>query len=124
MAGLGVVGRRRLPNHSRYGLFLAAGPIMAALVGAGAGGVVGGLAGGLAGLGWPKTEPIFCRTDQRCGTLLSIHSDNSHWWKRAEEILEVTELRTSRLPERRTPNFPTVSAVLRVRRELGQLRIL
>jgi hypothetical protein len=52
---------------------------------------LGGLAGGLAGLGVAEDRAHLLQDRIKGGgTLLSIHSDNSHWWKRAEEILEVT----------------------------------
>src|SRR4029079_2072571 len=71
--------------------FIAAGPIMAALAGAGVGGAVGGLTGALIGLGIPEYEAK--RYEGRVkqgGILLSVHSDDSDWTKRAEAILERT----------------------------------
>lgn len=73
------------------GPFIAAGPIVAALAGAGAGGAIGGIAGALIGMGIPEYEAK--RYDGRVrsgGILLSVHSDNSEWTKRAREILEST----------------------------------
>src|SRR6266700_3374766 len=73
------------------GPFIAAGPIMAALAGAGVGGAVGGLTGALIGMGIPEYEAK--RYEGRVreeGILLSVHSDNSDWTKRAKEILERT----------------------------------
>jgi len=71
------------------GPLLAAGPIVAALAGAGAGGVVGGLTGALIGLGIPEFEAK--RYEGRVtdgGILLSVHSDDSDWTKKAEQILK------------------------------------
>ncbi|HTE06324.1 MAG TPA: hypothetical protein VK824_09025 [Planctomycetota bacterium] len=51
-AGLVAVGALAVPG---VGL-LAAGPLIAALAGAGAGAAVGGLSGGLIGLGFPEHE--------------------------------------------------------------------
>src|SRR5882724_888226 len=48
LAGIGALA---IPG---LGPFIAAGPIMAALAGAGAGGVVGGLTGALVGMGIPE----------------------------------------------------------------------
>ena len=76
------------------GPFIAAGPIMAALAGAGAGGVVGGVAGALIGMGMPEYEAK--RYEGRIkegGILLSVHSDDSDWKKKAKEILERTGAR-------------------------------
>jgi hypothetical protein len=73
------------------GTFIAAGPILAALAGAGAGGAVGGLAGGLAGLGVSDHQARHYQAQLTEGrTLLSAHADNPYWEKRAREILEST----------------------------------
>jgi hypothetical protein len=85
LAGIGALA---IPG---LGPFIAAGPIMAALAGAGAGGVVGGLTGALVGMGIPEYEAK--RYEGRVkegGILLSVHSDNSEWTKKAKEILERT----------------------------------
>ncbi|MEO8028743.1 MAG: DUF3341 domain-containing protein [Bryobacteraceae bacterium] len=71
------------------GPFLAAGPIMAALAGAGGVGVVGGIVGGLAGFGIPEYEAK--RYEGRLkagGILLSCHCDNSESVERAKEALK------------------------------------
>jgi hypothetical protein len=73
------------------GPFIAAGPIMAALAGAGAGGVVGGIAGALIGMGIPEYEAK--RYEGRIkegGILLSVHCDSSDWVKKAKQVLERT----------------------------------
>jgi len=85
LAGIGALA---IPG---LGPFIAAGPIMAALAGVGAGGVVGGITGALIGMGIPEYEAK--RYEGRVkdgGILLSVHSDNSEWTKRAKEILEHT----------------------------------
>ena len=85
LAGIGALA---IPG---LGPFIAAGPIMAALAGAGVGGAVGGIAGALIGMGIPEYEAK--RYEGRVkegGILLSVHSDNSDWTKRAKEILERT----------------------------------
>ena len=82
LAGIGALA---IPG---LGPFIAAGPIMGALAGAGTGGVVGGLIGALVGLGIPEYEAK--RYEGRIkegGILLSVHSDNSDWTKKATEIL-------------------------------------
>jgi hypothetical protein len=64
---------------------------MAALAGVGVGGAVGGITGALIGMGIPEYEAK--RYEGRVkdgGILLSVHSDNSEWTKRAKEILERT----------------------------------
>jgi hypothetical protein len=82
------VGALAIPG---LGPFIAAGPIMAALAGAGAGGAVGGMLGGLIGAGIPEYEAK--RYEGRVksgGILLSVHCDSSEWVKRAKAILEET----------------------------------
>jgi hypothetical protein len=71
------------------GPFVVAGPLVAALAGLGAGGAVGGIAGALVGMGIPEYEAK--RYEGRIkggGVLLSVHSDDSDWTKRASSILE------------------------------------
>src|SRR5262249_45940963 len=73
------------------GPFIAAGPIMAALAGAGVGGAVGGVTGALVGLGIPEYEAKRYEGRIKKGSiLLSVHSDNSDWTKRGKEICERT----------------------------------
>jgi len=85
LAGIGALA---IPG---LGPFIAAGPIMAALAGAGVGGAVGGLTGALVGMGIPEYEAVrYEGRVKKGGILLSVHSDNSEWTKRAKEILERT----------------------------------
>jgi len=85
---LAGIGSLAIPG---LGPFIAAGPIMAALAGAGVGGAVGGMVGALVGMGIPEYEAK--RYEGRVksgGILLSVHCDNSEWTKKAKEILEET----------------------------------
>src|SRR6202521_5344492 len=85
LAGIGALA---IPG---LGPFIAAGPIMAALAGAGIGGAVGGLTGALVGMGIPEYEAK--RYEGRVkdgGILISIHCEDSDWKKRAKQILEET----------------------------------
>ena len=85
---LAGVGALAIPG---LGPFIAAGPIMAALAGAGVGGTLGGLVGALVGMGIPEYEAR--RYEGRVkngGILLSVHCDNSDWTKKAKQILEET----------------------------------
>ncbi len=88
MGWLVGIGALAIPG---LGPFIAAGPIMAALAGAGVGGAVGGLTGALVGMGIPEYEAK--RYEGRVkdgGILLSVHSDNSEWTKKAKEVLKAT----------------------------------
>ena len=82
------IGALAIPG---LGPFLAAGPLVAALAGVGAGGAAGGVVGALIGFGIPEYEAK--RYEGRIkggGVLLSVHSDNHDWTKRAKDILENT----------------------------------
>jgi len=79
------IGALAIPG---LGPFIAAGPIMAALAGSVGVGIVGGLGGALIGAGIPEYEAK--RYEGRIksgGILLSVHCDDSHWAKRAKELL-------------------------------------
>jgi len=85
LAGIGTLA---IPG---VGPFIAAGPIMAALAGAGVGSVVGGLTGALVGMGIPEYEAK--RYEGRVkegGMLISIHCDDNEARDRAETILKNT----------------------------------
>jgi hypothetical protein len=85
LAGIGALA---IPG---VGPLIAAGPIVAALAGAGAGGAIGGITGALVGMGIPEYEAK--RYEGRIkegGVLLSVHSDNSDWTRKAKDILERT----------------------------------
>lgn len=85
LAGIGALA---IPG---IGPFIAAGPIVAALAGVGVGGAVGGIAGALIGMGIPEYEAKrYEGRVKKGGILLSVHSDNSEWTKRAKKILEDT----------------------------------
>ncbi len=83
---LAGIGSLAIPG---VGPLIAAGPIMAALAGAGVGGAVGGLAGSLIGMGIPEYEAKryegFVKDG---GILLSVHVDDTEWAKKAKDILE------------------------------------
>jgi hypothetical protein len=85
LAGIGALA---IPG---LGPFIAAGPIMAALAGAGVVGTVGGLLGALIGVGIPEYEAKrYEGRVRKGGILLSVHCDNSDWTKQAKQILEET----------------------------------
>ncbi len=85
LAGIGALA---IPG---LGPFIAAGPIMAALAGAGVGGAVGGVTGALIGMGIPEYEAKrYEGRVKKGGILLSVHSDDADWTKRAKLVLERT----------------------------------
>jgi hypothetical protein len=85
LVGIGAIS---IPG---IGPLVAAGPVVAALAGAGAAGAAGGLVGGLVGAGIPEIEAKrFAGRIREGGYLISVHCDDRHWAKRAEEILEAT----------------------------------
>jgi hypothetical protein len=79
------VGALAIPG---IGPLIAAGPILAALAGAGVGSAVGGVTGGLVGMGIPEYEAK--RYEGRIkegGTLLSVHCEIPEQRDRAKEVL-------------------------------------
>ena len=85
LAGIGTLA---IPG---VGPFIAAGPIMAALAGAGVGGAVGGLLGALVGMGIPEYEAKrYEGRIRKGGVLLSVHCDDSKWIDRAKDIMKQT----------------------------------
>jgi hypothetical protein len=83
LAGIGLLA---IPG---VGPLIAAGPIVAALAGAGAGGALGGLVGALVGLGIPEYEAKrYEGLIKEGGILLSVHCDDSEWVSRAKDLLE------------------------------------
>jgi hypothetical protein len=85
LAGIGTLA---IPG---VGPFVAAGPIMAALAGAGVGGALGGIAGCLIGMGIPEYEAKrYEGLVKKGGILISVHVDTPDLKKQAKEILEET----------------------------------
>lgn len=82
------IGALAIPG---LGPFVAAGPIIAMLSGVGAGATVGGLTGALVGAGIPEYEAKrYEGLIKGGGILLSVHSDDHEWTKKAKAILENT----------------------------------
>src|SRR6202789_1426409 len=83
MVGIGALA---IPG---LGVFIAAGPIMAALAGAAGGAAAGGLTGALIGLGIPEYEAKRYEGKVKDGNiLLSVHTEDSNDRDRAKKILE------------------------------------
>jgi hypothetical protein len=83
MVGIGALA---IPG---LGVFIAAGPIMAALAGAAGVAAVGGLTGALIGLGIPEYEAKRYEGKVKNGNiLLSIHTEDSKERDHAKKILE------------------------------------
>lgn len=80
------IGALAIPG---LGPFIAAGPIMAALAGAGVGGAVGTLAGALVGMGIPEYEAKRYESYLKDGGhLISVHADDGDWADKAKDILK------------------------------------
>jgi len=80
------IGALAIPG---VGPFIAAGPIVAALAGAGVGAAVGGLTGALVGMGIPEYEAKRYEGKIKEGNvLISVHSENSDEVTRAKDIFE------------------------------------
>ena len=68
---------------------VAAGPIFAALAGAGAGAAIGGLTGGLIGLGMPEHEAKFYEGEvKEGGILLAVHAEDADGATVAKKIID------------------------------------
>jgi uncharacterized protein YjbJ (UPF0337 family) len=73
---------------------VAAGPVVAALAGAGAGAALGWIMGFLAGLGLPEyVAKRYAGRIRRGGILLSVHCDSPEWCDRAKKTLKDTGAR-------------------------------
>lgn len=99
LAGIGALA---IPG---VGPLVAAGPIMAALAGAGVGGAVGGLSGALIGMGIPEYEAKrFEGSVKDGGILLSVHAEDADWRKMAKDLLEKSGARDiAAAGEKRSP---------------------
>src|SRR6202047_5473497 len=83
MVGIGALA---IPG---LGLFIAAGPIMAALAGAAGGAAAGGVTGALIGMGIPEYEAKRYEGKVKDGNILmSVHTEDSNERDRAKKILE------------------------------------
>lgn len=81
-------------NIPNIGPFVAAGPLLAALAGAGAGGALGWLLGLLAGVRLPEyVAKRYAGRIRRGGILISVHCDSREWCDRAKMTLKSTGAR-------------------------------
>jgi len=88
LAGIGMLA---IPG---IGPFIAAGPLLAALAGAGIGGTVGGVGGALIGMGIPEYEAKRYESVLKSGgMLISVHADNSEWVSKAQDVLKAAGAR-------------------------------
>lgn len=82
------IGALAIPG---LGPLIVAGPIVAALAGAGAVGALGGIVGALVGMGIPEYEAKRYEGRIREGSvLLSVHCDSADWVKLARKVLAET----------------------------------
>ena len=92
IAGLAAIGVIATPG---VGL-VAAGPLVAALAGAGTGGVAGGLVGGLVGLGIPEhAAKVMEQQVSRGGILIAVDVANHDELKLAEQVVEQTHAQST-----------------------------
>jgi Alternative complex III, ActD subunit len=76
------------------GPLAAAGPVVAALAGAGAGGTLGWIVGWLVGVRVPEyVAKRYAGRIRRGGILLSVHCDSQEWCDRAKKTLQDTGAR-------------------------------
>ena len=90
-AALAFIVSIQTVSTTALGPLAAAGPLLAALAGAGAGGALGWMVGLMAGLG--LTEYVAKRyvgRMRRGGILLSVHCDSPEWCDRAKKTLQDT----------------------------------
>jgi tetrahydromethanopterin S-methyltransferase subunit C len=88
---LASLGALAIPG---IGPLIAAGPIVAALAGIGAGGAVGGIVGALVGMGIPEYEAKrYEGAVKGGGTLLSVHCDTSEQISLAKQGMRDTGAR-------------------------------
>lgn len=86
---LAAIGAITIPG---IGPFIAAGPIVAAITGAGVGSAIGGIAGALIGLGVPEFEARKVeRAVREGGILVAVHSDDVRYIESARGVLESTK---------------------------------
>jgi hypothetical protein len=102
LAGIGALA---IPG---LGPFIAAGPIMAALAGAGVGGAVGGLVGALVGMGIPEYEANGTRAGSRAAVFFSQYIVTTRSGRRRQDrFWKTLAPKTSHLlvsPRRISPN--------------------
>ncbi len=80
------IGALAIPG---LGPFIAAGPIMATLAGAGVGGAVGTLTGAFIGMGIPEHEAKRYESwVHKGGSLVSVHASHLDWANRAKAVFE------------------------------------
>ncbi|MBA3721930.1 MAG: DUF3341 domain-containing protein [Parachlamydiaceae bacterium] len=83
LAGIGALA---IPG---FGPFIAAGPILAALSGIGAGGTIGGIIGGLVGAGIPEYEAKRYENKlKEGGILIAVRSHSDAETKKIKDILQ------------------------------------
>jgi hypothetical protein len=86
LGGLASAGVLSIPL---FAIFVAAGPVVAALTGAVAGAVIGGFLGSLAGARFAEAPPPLTPADAS-GVAISVHCGSSEDVERAIAVLEQT----------------------------------
>jgi len=105
-AAIGPLAGIRSITIPGMGVFVAAGPIVSAIADAIAMGAVDGLAYGLVTLGLTVSDAGNFRDRViNGGILISVHSDNGYWAKRAREVMERTGARNVSITEKEDRNL-------------------
>jgi len=90
-AALAIIVSIQTVSITGLGPLVAAGPLLAALAGAGAGGALGWILGLLAGLSLKEyVARRYAGRMRRGGILLSVHCDSPEWCARAKKCLRDT----------------------------------
>jgi hypothetical protein len=107
------IGALAIPG---LGPVMAAGPILAAMAGFGAGSVIGGLAGALTGMGIPEYEAKRYEGRIRSGgSLISVHCATDGWASRATGAEDISVTDVAAVPARH--RAPDEDAAERTRRD-------
>ena len=125
-AMLALVASMQSVTIAALGPLVAAGPVLAAMAGAGFGGALGWLVGLLTGIRLPEyVAKRYAGRIRRGGILLSVHCDSPEWSDRAKKTLKDTGARDISSAAETTADFgtadkPTEKAPVAVTNRVGE----